>query len=228
MTKTIEDLFVYLRLSTDVVIILLFLYLIRRSKLSRAFPLILIYCCIDLIFNIVVERFPFSQRFTEVAYTAYTLIEYFIFTAFIFINLRNRIVKKLMIWLSVAFTVFMVSYTLTTENQNIDSIPIGVETILILLYAFYFFYEEMNNLEQLFIYSKPEFWIITGFMIYLAGSFFIYVFANQVDYSILLKYWFLTNVFFIMQTLLFAIGLIMFLRQNKRNQGPKQFHPYLN
>jgi len=228
MTKTIEDLFVYLRLSTDAIIILLFVYLARNYKVPQKFFIILAYCCFDLIFNLLIDQINWSLRFVEISYTFYTLLEYFLFTWFLLLNVKSQSFKNVMLLLSMAFLVFMVSYTFTVENQNLDSIPIGIETILILIYSFYFFFEEMNNVDNLFIYSKPEFWIITGFLIYLAGSFFIYVFANQVDYKILVQYWFLTNVFFIFQSILFAIGLMTFLKKEKNISSSKKIRPYLN
>jgi len=133
-----------------------------------------------------------------------------------------------MIALSVLFLLFMVSYTYYFESRSVDSIPIGVETILILVYSFYYFFEEMNNLDNLFIYSKPEFWIVTGMIIYLAGSFFIYVFANQVDRKTLAQYWFLTNAFYVLQMLLFTTGLIIYTRKQLKKSSNQKLHPYLN
>ena len=85
--------------------------------------------------------------------------------------------------------------------------PIGFETILILIFSFYYLYEQMNDNQNLFIYSNYSFWVILGFMIYLAGSFFIYIFANQTQEAI--KYWYFTNIFSILKDLFFIIALLL-------------------
>jgi hypothetical protein len=52
-------------------------------------------------------------------------------------------------------------------------------------------------------------------MIYLAGSFFIYVLANQVDRETLNNYWFLTNALYVLKNILFAVGIFTFINNRK-------------
>ncbi len=115
----------------------------------------------------------------------------------------------------------------TTTPKNIDSVPIGIETILILIYSFYYFYEQINDTSNLFIYITYQFWIVIGIMIYLAGSFFIYIFANHVDRQTLNQYWFLTNVFYVIKNILFVVAILIHVKQSK-NPPPAKFRPYLN
>jgi hypothetical protein len=114
---------------------------------------------------------------------------------------------------------------LTHPETGLDSVPIGVETILILLFSFYYLYEQMNENDTLFVYSKYEFWIVTGFMIYLAGSFFIYIFANQTAEA--LSYWYFTNIFSILKNILFSIGIFVSWKKAK-SKGSRKLRPYLN
>jgi hypothetical protein len=78
-----------------------------------------------------------------------------------------------------------------------------------------------------FIYNKPAFWIIVGLMLYLGGSFFIYIFANQVESQVLDPYWFLTYLFYIIKNILFFIGIMFYAKQSK-NPHPAKLRPYLN
>lgn len=52
-------------------------------------------------------------------------------------------------------------------------------------------------------------------MIYLAGSFFIYIFANQLDQHILNQFWFLTNAFYCLMCMLFILSFKMYLKKIK-------------
>lgn len=86
----------------------------------------------------------------------------------------------------------------------------------------------MNDPGSLFIYNKYPFWIIAGLMIYLAGCFFIYIFAYQVDQNVLNQYWLLTNVFTIIRNLLVIIAILIFVKQQKNPSPEKHLYPYLN
>jgi hypothetical protein len=86
----------------------------------------------------------------------------------------------------------------------------------------------MNEMNTQVIYGKYQFWIVLGIMIYLAGSFFIYVFASQVDRRTLNEFWYLTNVFYILKNILFATGIIIFFNQKKNSPPAPEFRPYLN
>jgi hypothetical protein len=110
--------------------------------------------------------------------------------------------------LSLIFIVFITIYYFTAKANTIDSIPIGFETILILIYSFYYLYEETNDPTNLFIYSAYPFWAILGFMIYLSGSFFIYIFANQTQEA--LKYWYFTNIFSTLKDIFIIIGILLY------------------
>jgi heme/copper-type cytochrome/quinol oxidase subunit 2 len=57
-------------------------------------------------------------------------------------------------------------------------------------------------------------------MIYLSGSFFIYLFANQIPLKDLPQYWMFTDIFYILKNVLFLIAILVFALQK-----PKKNHP---
>jgi phosphatidylserine synthase len=165
------------------------------------------------------------------AYASFTYIEYSLFSAIFLIHIQNFKFRKIILVISIAFFLFLILYYSAQNNfLNIDSVPIGVETILILVYAFYYLYEQMNDLENSFIYNKYHFWLVIGIMLYLSGSFFIYVFANQVDDETLRNFWYLTNVFYVIKNILFGIALLILFKQSKVSspKSHKKMYPYLN
>jgi hypothetical protein len=224
MTKTIEDLFIYLLFLSDILYVALFFVFFRLLKTEKALWAILLYCLLDLTVNYITEVSN-SRSFVYFSYAFFTSIEYSVFSFILWSTIRQVRFKHLILVVGLCFIVFLIAYYSTTKPRSIDSIPIGIETILILLYSFYYLYEQMNDTTTLFIYSQYQFWLITGIMIYLAGSFFIYIFANQVDRQVLSNFWFLTNVFYVIKNIFFATGLLIFVKQKKIN---KKFQPYLN
>jgi hypothetical protein len=229
MTKTIEDLFIYLRFATDFFIVVLSLVSIKKIQSSKDLAAISFYCLFDFLFAVTIYFANIHHDVIAKLFALFTLVEYSIFSFFIWSHIKNPVFKKGMMYASLLFITFLVIYSLTTAYRSIDSIPVGFETILILVCSFYFLYEQMNDTTTLFIYSRYPFWFIAGFMIYLSGSFFIYIFANQVDKDILNEYWYLTNALYVLMILLFGVGFYRFLRK-KPGTFPISHspNPYLN
>lgn len=225
MAKTIEDLFYLLVFLSDIIILVLFFFFYKRLRKKTVFKIICTYCIIDFLTNFTIEFFPFNG--VSILYSYFTLAEYLLFSFCIYSITASKKFRKFIIFCSVLFSLFLIIYTHTSSVRSIDSIPIGIETIFILIYSFHYLYEEMNEINNTFIHQKFSFWIVCGIMIYLAGSFFIYVFANQIDRETLNNYWFLTNAFYVIKNILFALGILTYVKQTK-NPRPEKLYPYLN
>lgn len=219
MTKTIENLFWYLHYLSDVTVLLFFLCFIKKTKKEKGLIGIAIYCLIDLLINIpllIAESSFYIPKKTFLYIGAFfTLLEYLVFTFFLWFCIRNEKFKKFIIISSILFVLASTLYNIRTNFLNIDSVPIGMETILILVFSFNYLYEQMNDTKTLFIYTQYQFWMIIGFMIYLAGSFFVYIYASQIDHDLLKQYWFVTNIFYVLMNILFVIGILISTRKDK-------------
>ena len=225
MAKTIENLFRILHYSSDILVILIYLLLYSKIKREKSLLIITIYIFLDLILNLF-NRY-FTPNWGLYIWSTFTFVEYSIFSYIIWSNIKQILVRKIIFYCSLIFIVFTTVYNILTNFKSIDSIPIGIETILILLYSFYYLYEQTNDTSNLFIYSKYQFWIIIGFMIYLAGSFFVFIYASKMERDLLSQYWFLTNGFYACMNILFAISFFVFVKKPKNN-FPHKLHPYLN
>jgi Co/Zn/Cd efflux system component len=120
----------------------------------------------------------------------------------------------LILALSIAFIGFQSFYFVRIKTLNpIDAIPIGVESILILVFSFYFFFEQLKRVTTP-IYENYFFWMVIGLIFYLAGSFFIYILSSTITNKELRNYWFLTYIFDIVKNIFFVFATIIFLRQS--------------
>jgi hypothetical protein len=151
-------------------------------------------------------------------YESFTLVEYILFSLFIYTQIQKKKAKKFLIIASIGFTIFFLTYTLLAKAvKAIDSVPIGVEAIIILGFAFYYLYERMNDLSTLFIYNTNQFWVILGIVLYLAGSFFIYIFASYLRNDDISKFWFITNIFSILKNIFFCIAFFNHAKPSKES-----------
>lgn len=227
MAKTIEDLFVYLVFATDILIIILFILFLKEIKLKNSIWALVIYSFVDIFVNFSTLRLDLSYLFRIFLYDFFTTLEYSVFAYFLWNHIKNLFFRKLIVGISIVFIAFLIFYYSLADFRSIDSIPIGIESILILLFSFYYFFEQINDTKALFIYNKYSFWIVTGIMIYLAGSFFIYVFANHLDTALLMKYWFLTNVFYVIKGFFICYGIFIQVKHVKKSHRIN-LHPSLS
>lgn len=226
MTKTIEDLLHFLILCSELLFIVLFLVFYKNTKKESGLWVLGAYFISDIGLNFAIINGP--AKWYSILYTLYTLLEYSFFAWFLWLQIKNKTFKKGIILSIVAFALFSLIYYAFVHYYSLDTIPTGVETILIILASFYYLYEQMNDPGSLFIYNKYAFWIIAGIMVYLAGSFFIYIFAFQVDYEVRNQYWMLTNVFTIVRNILAIIAILIYVKQQKNPNPKKHLYPYLN
>lgn len=198
------------------------LFLIFRGKIKDLFFILLaIY---GLLFFSLIFFDEWVPKIVKKYYQAsYTFLEYFFFTVFVWLNIRNTNFKKFIVSVSVLFIIFQFFFVTTTTLKRLDSIPIGIETILIFIFVFFFFFEFSKNAREIFIYNLFGFWIAVGVMIYLGGSFFFYILANHLDKDEADKFINMTYVAEIIKNLLFVFSIYMYKKFpiNKIHNLPK-------
>lgn len=142
----------------------------------------------------------------------YTFLEFAFFAFFFWINVRSKRVKGIIIIISILFFAFQVLYVLTTKTKGLDSVPIGVETILILFFVIYFFYQFSKDLSTQYIYNHYGFWISVGVLIYLGGSFFFFILFEHLSDEQITAFGNMTYVAEIIKNMLFATALFIYSR----------------
>ena len=155
---------------------------------------------------------------------SYTLLEYSIFTYIFWYNIQSKPFRKLIIVVSLLFLLYQFFYVTSATFARLDSISIGIETILIFIYIFYFFYEFSKNTKDVFIYNHYGFWLAVGIMIYLGGSFFFYIIINNLDQNEIEKFSKMTFIAEIIKNLLFAFSIFLYRKFpiNKIQTHPKK------
>ncbi len=143
-------------------------------------------------------------------------------------NIKNQKFKSLIVILSFSFFIFQIVYFFVAPRKLLDSAPVGVETILILIYIFYFFYEQLKFNTTSSIYNHSTFWIASGILIYLSGTFFFYILVNHLPPEQIQPYWFITYIFDIVKNLLLGIGMIIYATKWKIQTPIGKNVPYLD
>lgn len=227
-TKTIENFFNYLDFYSNFFPVLFFFIYFKKSRGTRVLWLIVIYSLYNYL--TALGTLYYYSTFTQIfLYAYFTLFEYLLFTSAIYFFIENKLFKKLIIVLSICFIAFFIPYNIFVTIRGIDSTPIGIETILILIFSFYYLYEQMQDIENRFIYNRFSFWIVIGMMFYLSASFFIYIYTSYLpNDKTIAQYWIFTNVFSILKNIFFTIAMIIHANESRRKPSVKNRVSLLN
>jgi len=184
-------------------------FLLFKSKLRDRIPVTLaLYGLIFFGFLMVYHDTPKGLR--KYIQAIYTLLEYSFFTYIFWYNIQKKAFRSIIVIATVLFIAFQIFFVTATPFRRLDSIPIGIETILLFIYVFYFFFEFSKYIKDTFIYNHYSFWIAVGIMIYLGGSFFFYILINSLQPHEIEKFGNLTYVAEIIKNLLFALSIYMY------------------
>ena len=184
-------------------------FLLLKIKFKDRVPTIIaVYGLVVCVFLYAYDFIPKDR--TKYVQSAYTFLEYSFFTYIFWYHIKNKTVRTLIPVLSFLFIVFQIVFVTSTSHRRLDSIPIGIETILLFVYIFYFFYEFSKQTRETYIYNHFAFWIAVGVMIYLGGSFFFYILINNFDQDEVDKFGNMTYVAEIIKNLLFAYSIFIY------------------
>lgn len=222
--QLIEKLFYYI--NAYYYLLLPILYFIFRNKVRDSAIIALYGLVCSLLLNIY-YILP-EGYLVDLFMLFYTFAEYTFFTLLILSHINTRKVKMLIMILSMLFLAFQIMFAIRIEIDRLDTISIGIETILLFIYIIYMFYEYFKSAKTNYIYNNHFFWVSLGILIYLGGTFFFNILANHLSRGQLVQYLKLTYVLEMVKTTLFAIAIVICYYQNKDKIFPKPQVPYLD
>ena len=187
--------------------------------------MIAIYGMAAFIFLSIYDFVPSKTR--NLYFFLYTSFEYISLAFLISLGIGNKKIKKLILSLSICFFIFHAYFGLRSRGE-LDSISIGVETILLFVYIFLFFYDHSKNNKTGFIYNHPTFWLSVGILLYLGGSFFWTILFNYMSETELQNYWEYASVAELLKNLFFAVAMLIAPHQHKLTSIHQSQVPYLD
>ncbi len=206
MNLLIEDI---LRFS-HLIPILLFIFSKDKEKVKWVFlffsGFVFIHAFISAILAITVGKNA-SLNFNYI----FVPIEFLIISYFFFKVIDYELHKKILIITSSSFIVIYTIVSITNPTILFNSFLNGVESILVIKYSLFFFYEKLRYPKNLFIYSQPYFWGVSAFFLFFTTSFFIFLFRQMAwDQSLFVYQYVYIHAFAgIVRNILLGIGMIV-------------------
>ncbi len=183
--------------------------------------------------NIIVEIEGNTAPLTSAAFNVYSnlrmvnillLIELiFIYTIFFLLFQAVPLWKKLTLTALIFSVVFWFYRNILLDLiHSYGGYYNGGTTILIILFALAFFYYQLKQPENPFIYSTPAFWIISAILLYKVGTFFLFLYSNTLDQNEKANFYIINSAFYILQNLLFTIAFLIDAKKKQVKHNPKR------
>ncbi len=171
-----------------------------------------------------------SDEFQKLYNSLYTFTEFTFFTAILWLNVKGKFAKKIFGITYAAFILFQILYNFSPYfvADKLDAVPVGIETLFVFVYIFLFFYEYFKNVFTEYVYNYYCFWIAIGIMIYMSGSFFLYLLANDISQQQLDSFWHFTYVGETIKNILFAVAIVIHAKSKLKEKISNQNIPYLD
>jgi hypothetical protein len=219
--QTIERLLFYRVVASSYLLLPLGLLFMKGPR-RGIFPVfIAIY---GLLFSFLLFSYDFLPKgeYRRTFQICYTFFEYSVFAFLFWLNIENLRFRRFIFFFSLLFLGFLIFYYFSATLIRMDSIPVGIETILIFVYISYFFYETFKKNATFSINNHYCFWLCVGVLIYLGGSFFFYILINDLTEEQVTAFGNLTYVAEIIKNILFLIALLIYSKFPNRQMNKKQ------
>jgi hypothetical protein len=135
-----------------------------------------------------------------------TLCLYFYFYQILF----SRSIRKAILFTGIVFLLYWLFRFIGIGAQVYLYNSATFEYISVLILAIYFYYSQIIKVDAVFIYRQPKFWVISAYLIYIAGTFFLLLYLPTLDVTVRQEYYnILNSLFTIIRTILLSIAMFM-------------------
>ncbi|MEY5045228.1 MAG: hypothetical protein RL713_453 [Bacteroidota bacterium] len=171
----------------------------------------------DLVLNKLSLKFFNSEIYS---YRLFTIIEFIVLSAYLLKELNSDKSRLFIKISSLVFGAFVLFDLMTGTLNEFDSIPTGVESILILCSSLLVLYERIIKNEE---YNVSSIWISIGLVLFFSGTFFLFILSesNFNDSAFSETYSLILASFKIISYILFSIGIAL---ENKNLFKPTYTH----
>jgi hypothetical protein len=139
--------------------------------------------------------------------SAFTLIEYIVFSYLLYSIIENRIFRIIIIAASAPFALFTIFFFFANaESNTFDSLPASIESILIVAFSIFYLFDQMSKPQVIFIYQEPHFWFVVALIISFSGTLFLFIQASNLTLEVRDNFWKINLFSNIIKNILFAIA----------------------
>ncbi len=217
----------YNRISYISGILPIFFYLLFFKRNREGGYWVIFLYAIFSVFADTAFKIPSIKHYSFYVLSALTIIEYSLFSYFLYLSYKEKIFKTILIICSLLFYVIAIINILSKRSASFDSLSASLEASLLILFSIFFLYEQIKDPSIFYVYNSKQFWIIIAFLLYFSSILFLFIYAVTFTSQQHKSYWRINNIFDTIKNLLFTIAFAM--KKNKQTeQSLENFYPEEN
>lgn len=195
---------------SDLLPLILFIFFAKSKKnlgLRVAFYIV--------VFSAFINFFVLSNRqareYTFLIGRITNIFEYSLFSLLFFNIILSKTFKKGMTAITVLIGLYLFYDLFSTANNSFDSVPAGITSLVFLIYCIFYLFERVSDPTSLFLYSSPVFWVVVALIIYFAGTFFPFIYAqsHMKEDEFRSEYNLIHDTLYIIKNLLFGFSMLI-------------------
>ncbi len=170
----------------------------------------LIYC----VFNDLLAYYLFKivKVGAYIVYDIFTVIEFGLFSLFFSYIVKEHGVKRTITSIFIVFAIFsIIDYFFLRKDESFNSTTAAVAQVLMISMCIYYFYYQLKQPDTYLIYNTQNFWIIIAFLIYVSGTFFLYLLAENMigEKTFAKQYRMINSSFIILKNFFLFIAMLI-------------------
>ncbi|MCA0399088.1 MAG: hypothetical protein LCH51_16955 [Bacteroidetes bacterium] len=213
----------------------LLIFFWKRPKQKSAW-VFLFYLCYSVINEELINYFAnngilgSNPGLENILLSIFTIVEYFCLAFTLKTFLNKKIYSFLLNIGTILFCIIAISYssynfyTNNLVNEKFDIIPIASSAIILLSFSILVLFEEMQSQIIGFVYNTYKFWVISGIMIYFAGTFFFFLYYSKMGSGDKDFFWNVNWISIILKNIFFSIAFLMPEEADKKEE-PEGYFP---
>ena len=134
-----------------------------------------------------------------------TLTLYYFFHSIV----SSSFAKYLIYIFSAGFLAIWINVYLKIGTGAFLDVCVALQNITIILLCIIYFYEQLKTPETLTIYNYPRFWVVTAYLLYSAGTFFLFLYIDSLHIGDQQRYYVLNYTFLFLKAILLSIAMFM-------------------
>ncbi len=181
-----------------------------KEKPLRVIFFYILYSILNESVGFYLQTIRSEQSF--ILYSIFTVLEFSFFSLFYYYILPTAKAKKAIFPLWLFFIIFFfIDFFFINKMTGFDSVAIGIESLFIIFMCIYYLITQIKGVTNLQVYSTSNFWIIITFLIYLSGTFFLYILTATMinDKAFRIQYVYINSFFNILKNVLLSIAMLM-------------------
>lgn len=170
------------------IVVPLILSIYRYAYLSKAFRLLFIFLCLDLIVGLWMLHLAANRTNNIFILNIFVPFRYILYSGMFYYNFKSEKFKRFIFPTFLVFIpfAFLDVYTSNTDFTDMHNHLVGkysqvVESVLIIVWVLLYFYELIKFLDITNIISYPFFWVCAGLLIFYSGNIFYFPFWHYMN-----------------------------------------------